>query len=72
MDGFLGYYQVRIIEEDKKKTTLTTEWGSFAYNVMPFGFKNVPAVFSRIVIAAFSGVYSLVPGGIPIGQYIVC
>jgi hypothetical protein len=51
-DGFLGYHQVRIAEEDKKKITFITEWGSFAYNVMPFGLKNTPAVFSRIVIAS--------------------
>ena len=41
------------MEEDKRKNTLITKWGSFAYNVMPFGLKNTPAVFSRIVIAAF-------------------
>jgi hypothetical protein len=52
-DGFFGYHQVRIVEEDKKKTTFITEWGSFAYNVMPFGLKNSPAVFSRIVITTF-------------------
>jgi hypothetical protein len=52
-DGFPGYHQVRIVEEDKRKTTFITEWGSFAYNVMPFVLKNAPAVFSRIVIAAF-------------------
>lgn len=52
-DGFSGYLQVRIAEEDKKKTTLITEWGSFAYNVMPFGIKNAPTVFSRLVIATF-------------------
>ena len=44
---------MRIAKEDKKKTTFTIEWGSFAYNVMPFRLKNAPAVFSRIVIAAF-------------------
>jgi hypothetical protein len=49
-DEFLGYHQVRIIEEDTKKTTFINEWGSFAYNVMPFGLKNAPGVFSRIVI----------------------
>jgi hypothetical protein len=52
-DRFSGYHQVRIVEEDKKKTTFITEWGSFAYNVMPFGLKNTPVVFSRIVIATF-------------------
>jgi hypothetical protein len=52
-DGFLGYHRARIVKEDKKKTTFTTERGSFAYNVMPFGHKNMPAVFSRIVITTF-------------------
>jgi hypothetical protein len=36
-----------------KKTTFITEWGSFTYNLIPFGLKNVPAVFSRIVITTF-------------------
>ena len=44
---------MRIAEKDKTKTTFTTEWGSFAYHMMPFGLKNTPAVFSRIVIATF-------------------
>jgi hypothetical protein len=52
-DGFFGYHQVQIAEEDKRNTTFTTEWGSFAYNVMPFGLKNTPTVFSRIVIVTF-------------------
>jgi hypothetical protein len=50
---FLGYHQVRIIDKDKKKTTIIKKWGSFAYNVIPFGLKNAPAVFSWIVIASF-------------------
>jgi hypothetical protein len=53
MDGFSGYHQVRITKEDKNNTTFITEWGSFAYNVMPFGLNNALTVFSRIVIATF-------------------
>jgi hypothetical protein len=53
IDGFSGYHQVIIAEEDKKKTTFTIEWGSFAYNVMPFRLKNAPFIFSRIIIVAF-------------------
>ena len=52
-DGFSGYHQVYIVEEDKKKMTCTTEWGSFAYHVMPFRLKNAPAVFYQIIISAF-------------------
>jgi hypothetical protein len=44
MDGFSGYHKVHIVEEDKAKTTFVTEWGSFAYTVMPFGLKNAPGV----------------------------
>jgi hypothetical protein len=52
-DGFSGYHQVRIVEEDKRKTTFITEWASFAYNVMPFGLKKSLTVLSRFVIASF-------------------
>jgi hypothetical protein len=51
--GFSGYHQVKIAEEEKKKTTFITEWGSFSYNVMPFGLKNSPVFFSWIVITSF-------------------
>ena len=30
-----------------------TEWGCFQYTVMPFGLKNAPPMFSRVVISAF-------------------
>lgn len=51
--GFFIYHQVRIVEEDKKKTKFTTKWESYSYHGMPFGLKNAPAVLSRIVIYAF-------------------
>ena len=37
----------------QRKTTFIIEWGSFAYNVIRFGLKNAPSVFSRIVITDF-------------------
>ena len=53
IDGLSRYHQIRVHEEDRYKTTFTTEWGSFQYTVMPFGLKNAPAIFSRVVIAVF-------------------
>ena len=29
------------------------EWGCYQYTVKPFGLKNAPAIFSRIVVSAF-------------------
>jgi hypothetical protein len=52
-NGFLGYHQIKIAQEDRHKTMFTTEWGSYQYTLMPFGLKNAPAIFSRVVIAAF-------------------
>jgi hypothetical protein len=49
-DGFLGYHQIRIVKEDHHKTTFSKEWGSLRYIVMPFGLKNVPTIFSRVVV----------------------
>ena len=53
IDRFSGYHQVKIAQEDRHKTTFVIEWGCYQYTVMPFGLKNAPAIFSRIVVFAF-------------------
>ena len=50
---FSRYNQVPIAKEDQKKTTFICKFGSFDYRVMPFGLKNAPAEFSRIVVKTF-------------------
>lgn len=52
-DEFLGYHQIKIALEDRSKTTFATKWGCFQYIIMPFRLKNVPAIFSQIVITTF-------------------
>ncbi|MCO5603794.1 hypothetical protein L7F22_057946 [Adiantum nelumboides] len=52
-DGYSGYFQIRIAEEDQKKTTFVTPWGCFAYRVMPFGLTNAPATFQGFVTHVF-------------------
>lgn len=53
-DGFSGYHQINIVLEDQRNTTFKTKWGCFQYTVMPFGLKNAPAIFLRVVIVAFT------------------
>eukprot|EP00253_Pinus_taeda_P029713 PITA_29713 len=52
-DGFSGYHQIKIAPEDRSKTKFATKWGCFQYTVMPYGLKNAPAIFSRILVASF-------------------
>jgi hypothetical protein len=52
-DGFSWYLQIIIAPEDHYNTTFYTEWGSYQYTVMPFGFKKSLAIFSREVVVAF-------------------
>jgi hypothetical protein len=52
-NGFSGYHQIKIAQDDRYKTTFATEWESYQYIVMSFGLKNAPTIFSRVDIAAF-------------------
>jgi len=45
IDGFSGYNQIKMAQEDKVKTTFVTPWGTFCYKVMPFGLKNARATY---------------------------
>ena len=53
LDGFSGYNQVLVAEEDRLKTTFRTKWGTFAYRRMPFGLINAGATFQRAMDIAF-------------------
>jgi len=53
IDGFSGYNQIRLAEEDQEKTSFTTPWGIYCYVVMPFVLKNVGATYQRAMSAIF-------------------
>ncbi|XP_062006012.1 uncharacterized protein LOC133723212 [Rosa rugosa] len=42
LDGYSGYNQIWIAQEDQEKTTFTCPFGTFAYRRMPFGLCNTP------------------------------
>ncbi|KAH9303528.1 hypothetical protein KI387_043890 [Taxus chinensis] len=53
MDGFSGYNQIRISEQDQAKTTFITPWGTYCYAAMPFGLKNAGATYQQAMTYIF-------------------
>ncbi|GJR50624.1 putative reverse transcriptase domain-containing protein [Tanacetum coccineum] len=44
-----GYHQLRVREEDIRKTTFRTRYGHYEFQVMLFGLTNTPAVFMDLM-----------------------
>ena len=44
-----GYWQVAMHPDDIEKTTFSTPDGHFEWKVPPFGLKNSPETFQRII-----------------------
>ena len=42
-----GYHQIPVAGSDRYKTVFTCCYGTFEFNVMPFGLKNAPSHFQR-------------------------
>ncbi len=63
MDALAGFTQVLIREEDRPKTAFRTHRGLYQFRRMPFGLRNGPSIFQRImqtVLAPYLWVFSLV------------
>ena len=53
MDAFSGYNQIIKDPSDKEKTSFMTGHGTYCYQVIPFGLKNVGATYQRLVDKMF-------------------
>ncbi|RDX80013.1 hypothetical protein CR513_39485, partial [Mucuna pruriens] len=49
-----GFWQIQIKESDRYKTAFTVPFGQYEWNVMPFGLKNAPSEFQKIMNDIFN------------------
>ena len=54
-DLSLGFHHIAMGEDSQKYTAFSTLVGHFQFNRMPFGLKNAPAIFQRMMDTALRG-----------------
>lgn len=49
-----GFHQIEMARDDASKTAFSTPFGHYQYNRMPFGLRNTPATFQRLMDTGLS------------------
>ncbi|XP_031756161.1 uncharacterized protein LOC116410219 [Xenopus tropicalis] len=55
MDLSRGYWQIPLTSDAQERSAFVTPFGLFEFKVMPFGMKNAPATFQRVVNGLLEG-----------------
>jgi hypothetical protein len=55
LDLASGFWQIKVAADDREKTAFSTRQGHFEFNVMPFGLRNAPATFQRLMDFVLAG-----------------
>ncbi len=53
-----GYWQIKVAEKDREKTTFTSHLGLYEFLCMPCGLTGVPAMFLRLMDKVLDGLNS--------------
>ena len=63
LDALAGLTQLEIAQKDKEKTAFRTHRGLYQFLRLPFGFRNGPAIFQRVmqnILAPYLWIFALV------------
>ena len=56
LDANWGFWNLPVGEESRKYTAITSPWGLYEFTVLPFGIKNSPGEFQRVMDFCFKNV----------------
>ena len=56
LDLMKGYWQIPLTERAKEISTFVTPHGTYKFEVMPYGLKNAPATFQRLMNKLVAGI----------------